>query len=534
MTTPDPTMNQRLSGPQFASLAPRKDDIALARRRLVAPFVVLAIPLVLLLIGLSLRIEQFTARLPDLPVGFSWIFASFAVVVLAALIAVAVHRAARGNHLGDLWRSAQHIDRDTAETDQGFHQQATELDVARSRALDEGDLALDRAQEIALEPVRSVERGRMIAGAVLRVPAVPDLPEMPTPEWPRLQELSALLSRERAVGPEISRLAATSHLTQAPEPDSVWGRLGEPVGSGVDTGFLSQVVVEQQVMAPDLFGSLDPHRLPADSDPHPSRRRFTVIAVVLGLLVVAVAVWLLLGSGQLAAGALPTAPTGPVQPVPAASTSAPGTSATVPTPASPALPLIPAMPPELPGMREGLDYAYISQSVADGARWSCEQPIPVRAFGADSEDQASHLAEAVSAVASASGLPLVVGPPVDAPLLDPVSAAEGTLTVSFLDRDSSRTLRKPFSDSTLGHGGPVVNNRAEIIAGHVTVLDDPTLHGFTLRAVLLHELAHAVGLGHADSAVDELMTPSTGQFDEAPTFGPGDTYALRSRGCDVA
>lgn len=52
-------------------------------------------------------------------------------------------------------------------------------------------------------------------------------------------------------------------------------------------------------------------------------------------------------------------------------------------------------------------------------------------------------------------------------------------------------------------------------------------------AVLLHELGHAVGLGHAVQGADEIMAPVLDP-DRAPALGQGDRWALRELGCTSA
>lgn len=49
--------------------------------------------------------------------------------------------------------------------------------------------------------------------------------------------------------------------------------------------------------------------------------------------------------------------------------------------------------------------------------------------------------------------------------------------------------------------------------------------------VLLHELGHAVGLGHSVDNADELMAPTSGPTSK-PVLGLGDRYAFKVGGAD--
>jgi hypothetical protein len=98
----------------------------------------------------------------------------------------------------------------------------------------------------------------------------------------------------------------------------------------------------------------------------------------------------------------------------------------------------------------------------------------------------------------------------------------------------------PFSDE--GHDAAAVaspqlpgNGGEDVyVSGWVAVdVEDPNPSGFTLPGmqgpVVLHELAHVLGLGHAESN-GNLMEPSGGGV---TTFGPGDLAGLEHLGRDA-
>jgi hypothetical protein len=98
----------------------------------------------------------------------------------------------------------------------------------------------------------------------------------------------------------------------------------------------------------------------------------------------------------------------------------------------------------------------------------------------------------------------------------------------------------PFSDE--GHDAAAVASpqlpeglEGDVyVSGWVAVdIEDPNPSGFSLPGqqgpVVLHELAHVLGLGHADS-VGNLMEPSGGSV---TTFGPGDLAGLEHLGRDA-
>lgn len=174
-------------------------------------------------------------------------------------------------------------------------------------------------------------------------------------------------------------------------------------------------------------------------------------------------------------------------------------------------------PVPTPTLVEGHDYSFVAKVRGAPVAWSCAAPIEVTLVGDSPEGAHDVLILAVDELRAASHLPMVVSAPTPAGLrVDP----SGRITVSFASVDAP---------DVLGRGGPIWDGQGTISAGNVTI--QPTVDPTTPRGrhVLMHELAHAVGLGHAE-VEDALMAPKTGPSARA-TLEAGDLHALAEVGC---
>jgi hypothetical protein len=162
------------------------------------------------------------------------------------------------------------------------------------------------------------------------------------------------------------------------------------------------------------------------------------------------------------------------------------------------------------------------------------------------------LAEAIARVNEATGLRLeVVGPSSEPP--DPErterelsSGRADTARAPVLLAWTTPEIVPRLDGSIAGMGGPVTQfgnaaDRTRYIGGSV-YLDAPQIHEAlqrrdgheTARAIVMHELAHLVGLGHVDND-RQLMAPKLHRG--VTDFGSGDRAGLQrlgSGGCPYA
>ena len=175
------------------------------------------------------------------------------------------------------------------------------------------------------------------------------------------------------------------------------------------------------------------------------------------------------------------------------------------------------------GLTPGLDYHVETTTEGNLTHWPCDQEIPVRTFDAPPGSEGD-LIWAIETLAGASGLPLrYAGPGVDTQ-----RDADGAISVYHGDHP---LFANP---EVAGVGGVTAWSNGMVSRGSVTVKPgqitsfpgDPWS-----RRLTLHELMHAVGVGHAADNRQEIMTtrrPESYRTD----LGPGDRFALFMVGCD--
>lgn len=176
-------------------------------------------------------------------------------------------------------------------------------------------------------------------------------------------------------------------------------------------------------------------------------------------------------------------------------------------------------PPE--GVVEDYDYSFIGEVLGRPVRWSCGTPIGVSLHGPVPYGAGTALESAVSLIVEASGLPLRVSDS-NIPTADITVDYSDAATSADLAEDDLGVAATGWESSTGRITSASVIIRADSAAG------DPSSH--VGNQVLLHELAHAVGLDHAVQGSGEIMQP---MYDPALPigFGPGDNWALRVVGC---
>ena len=147
------------------------------------------------------------------------------------------------------------------------------------------------------------------------------------------------------------------------------------------------------------------------------------------------------------------------------------------------------------------------------------------------------IAEAVATISAATGLAFVdAGYTSEEPLLDRplVQARYGDGWAPVLFGWSDETAYAELAGPTAGLGGasvvPAASGPGEFLAGGRVLLDAPDLTAILAspdgyaraRAVVVHEVAHVVGLDHVPDT-GELMAPTMGALTE---LGPGDRAGL--------
>jgi hypothetical protein len=177
---------------------------------------------------------------------------------------------------------------------------------------------------------------------------------------------------------------------------------------------------------------------------------------------------------------------------------------------------------------EGRDYSFMASVNGQPIHWACDQPIDIMLIGAIPSGSQETLQSIIGDLEAVSGLPLTVGTP-----LGTRTTMHSTIAVYYAPNGTTIDNLSLNNDDELGVGGPTWNNEGVIISGEVLVRNDTaaadprTSEG---QHVLMHEIAHALGLGHSAENTPEIMAPQSAP-DDRPILGEGDRTALTRVGC---
>jgi hypothetical protein len=179
--------------------------------------------------------------------------------------------------------------------------------------------------------------------------------------------------------------------------------------------------------------------------------------------------------------------------------------------------------PPPPPLQYGIDYTFLRHYGGRPLRWRSDLPITVRIAGPHGPEQAATVAAVVAELAGLTGLSLVAGESWPHPhALRAVSAQE--IRVGFLPTLPTARSFRPCT-GRVGLGGAVrAPDMSHYTSGFALVATGTTSpEPPSADAVLRHQLAHALGLGHA-ARPDLLMYHRISRA--TVDFGRGDRHGL--------
>nr|WP_306631509.1 matrixin family metalloprotease [Arthrobacter ulcerisalmonis] len=177
---------------------------------------------------------------------------------------------------------------------------------------------------------------------------------------------------------------------------------------------------------------------------------------------------------------------------------------------------------------EGQDYSFMASINGQPIHWACDRAIDITLIGTTPAGSQEALQSIIEDLKSASGLPLRVGTP-----LGTRTTTQSTIAVYYAPNGTTIDNLSLNSDDELGVGGPTWNNEGVIISGEALVRNDTAAadpHTSEGQHVLMHEISHALGLGHSAERTPEVMAPQSAS-DDRPILGEGDLTALARVGC---
>jgi hypothetical protein len=457
---------------EAAGSAPTPTQVKRESRNMVIGLAATGIALAVLVSLVLIRVFELALPLSFGP-GFAALLAVFVGICFVLITVLLLYGYSRGNLLGeDLAASSAAVE--AIEADHERFTAAAEEQVAF--ALDQTErakLLLDQVDDIRVARLATAFEGVAAAGTVLGIT------EMPTVAKESLNAIPTKV-RENAEARIASADTTASEILAEAQKRTI-NATTRPLDAHANFHAKHLGTIDHS--------SADETPVPIAKSP--SRGWILPVAVAAAVLLIAGAI-LALALGPLAAVAAAPEPGTAAEAVPTASAGGP---------------------------RQGVDYAF--QAVgADGTpvHWACGTGIRVAFDGTQPVGADAVLAEAVAIVAGASGLPLEIG------------AGPGDITVGYAS-DAAFDDVAGAADA-IGVANTQWNTATGLIGSSIITIDasasSNAVDNPRAAWVIAHELAHAVGLDHAEDPT-ELMAPRLAA--NLTELGDGDRFALATVGC---
>lgn len=188
-----------------------------------------------------------------------------------------------------------------------------------------------------------------------------------------------------------------------------------------------------------------------------------------------------------------------------------------PVPPSPRSPS--AWQPAPPPLQYGLDYTFLHGRPGAPVTWRHGRPVTIRITGVHTPGQTAAATAVTTELAALTGMTLIQGEPLST-RLNPASVPDQEIHVAFLTAADA----EPPGPGPAGFGGAVpAPDGGHYLSGFAVVTGCPPDPAGPELAALRHELAHALGLGHAARPSllmhNRIAAPPDG-------YGRGDRHGL--------
>jgi hypothetical protein len=247
-------------------------------------------PLILLLLAMYLRFEDFVGRILD---GFfGYLFPAVIIALLAALTWWALDRASRGNILGERLSAARDADTETDAIDNDLQTTAETLSANRQSNLDTGAAHVIAADARVRDLLAAADRGRALAAQQLGVEELPDVDvtSLRPITWAQRDRIITALQREQTRGSELDHQARTTAMQPLTPHQTPWTIFQIPTAKVPDlalTSGNSTPAIPPSALSWDLEEEAETNR---------RRRQPWIIAVSVTIVSASAITWTLFGA----------------------------------------------------------------------------------------------------------------------------------------------------------------------------------------------------------------------------------------------